>query len=62
MARQKATFNHGLLGKRLLALKIPILRGKGPWLQRLNHFRNLLVKRDAFLAELKTIDETVYEL
>ena len=52
----------GTLGKRLLALKIPILCGKGPWLQRLNHFRNLLVKRDASLAELKTIDESAYDL
>ena len=52
----------GTLGKRLLGLKIPILRGDGPWRRRLNRFRELLVKRDALLAELKTIDESVYEL
>ena len=52
----------GTLGKRLLVLKIPILRGKGPWRQRLKRFRDLLVKRDALLAELKTIDESAYDL
>ena len=52
----------GTLGKRLLELKIPILRGKGPWQQRLNRFRDLLVQRDALLAELNEIDDSAYEL
>lgn len=43
----------GTLGNRLLELEIPILRGDGPWKDRLTTFKELLRKRDESLARLK---------
>lgn len=43
----------GTLGNRLLELEIPVLRGDGPWKDRLASFKELLQKRDESLAMLK---------
>jgi type I restriction enzyme M protein len=45
----------GTLGSRFLELEIPVLRGEGPWTDRLDRFRAALEKRDELLAELNAI-------
>lgn len=52
----------GTLGKRLLELEIPILRGNGPWSQRLKQFENALRSRDRLLAEIRTMSGPDYDL
>ena len=47
----------GTLGKRLLELKIPILSGNGPWRERVDRFKEILIKRDQLLAELSAIND-----
>ena len=52
----------GTLGKRLLELRIPILSGDGPWRQRVERFRDVLLQRDALLAELSNARNNEPEL
>lgn len=52
----------GTLGSRLLELKIPILRGEGPWSDRILPFRQRLQERAGCLAALKTMTGPEIEL
>ena len=52
----------GTLGKRLLELKIPILNGDGPWRERVDRFREILLQRDQLLAEISAINDAGYTL
>jgi type I restriction enzyme M protein len=52
----------GTLGRRLFELKIPMLHGDGPWRERVDHFRRVLVQRDELLGELQAVGGTDYEL
>lgn len=52
----------GTLGKRLFELQIPLLRGSGPWTERLKAFEFMLRKRDRILAQLTKMATTAVEL
>ena len=52
----------GTLGKRLLELKIPILNGDGPWRDRIDRFRDVLLQRDRLLSEMARPNNLEYDL
>ncbi len=52
----------GTLGKRLLELKIPILSGDGPWRDRVDRFREVLLQRDRLLSEIAGTGNLEYNL
>lgn len=52
----------GTLGSRLLELKIPILRGEGPWTERISQFKENLQHRARCLSNLKTMTGPEIEL
>jgi type I restriction enzyme M protein len=52
----------GTLGARLLELKIPILHGAGPWVERVAMFKDSLQKRASHLAELQRMATPEVEL
>ena len=52
----------GTLGKRLLELKIPILSGDGPWKDKVDRFRDVLLQRDRLLSEMARPNNLEYDL
>jgi type I restriction enzyme M protein len=52
----------GTLGNRITELRIPILRGDGPWRSRLERFKATLQHRSGLLADLKAMGGPDYEL
>ena len=52
----------GTLGKRLLELRIPILSGDGPWRDRVDRFKEILLQRDTLLSEISGSSSFEYDL
>lgn len=52
----------GTLGSRLLELKIPVLHGAGPWVERVALFKESLQKRASHLADLQRMATPEVEL
>ncbi|MEX2215562.1 MAG: N-6 DNA methylase [Phycisphaeraceae bacterium] len=52
----------GTLGNRLLELEIPLLRGDGPWKDRVTKFREALQERDNSLSQLRNMTGVECEL
>lgn len=52
----------GTLGSRLLELKIPLLTGDGPWVDRVEHFKATLQGRSKLLSEMKRMAGPEIEL
>jgi type I restriction enzyme M protein len=52
----------GTLGNRINELRIPLLRGDGPWTPRLERFKETLHRRSGLLADLKAMGGPDYEL
>jgi type I restriction enzyme M protein len=52
----------GTLGRRLLELQVPLLRGVGPWRERVDQFERNLRERDRLLAALRSVQGDDVEL